>query len=180
MPLSSVISSNDLTKLNSSQSLALLTNLSSSSLDSDSQKALASNLPTNTSLSTVVSSAAYVPIQLITNTNSSQLASLISNMNLNDMTADKAAYIASQVSKSNDTSTIKSMLVNGNGNSKITNSVQLNVLNSQNTTSLTSLPANQLPTSFVRILTHFKFNIINSKIKILKKLFSYNNKPILH
>ena len=149
LPLSSVISSNDLTKLNSSQALALLTNLSSSSLDSASQQALASNIPTNTTLSSVVGSTAYVPIQLITNTNASQLSSLISSMDLNDMSTSKAAYICSQVSQSSNISIIKTMLVNGGGSSKISNSVQLNVINSQSTTSLNSLPANQLPSSYV-------------------------------
>jgi len=41
--------------------------------------------------------------------------------------------------------------VNGNGNSKISNSVGLNIMNAQIQTKFTDLPANQLPSSYVNI-----------------------------
>ncbi len=100
LPLSSVVLSNDLTKLSSSQALALLTNLSSSSFDASSAKALASNIPTNINLASLNHTAyftVYVPIQLIENTNASQLASLVIDMDLALMTADRSGYIGSQV-----------------------------------------------------------------------------------
>lgn len=99
LPISSIISSNDLTKLNSSESLALLTNLSSSTItiDTSSKQALARNIPTNTTLASVVGFTSFVPIQLIASTNSFQLASLVSNMDFNDISNGRAGFIASQV-----------------------------------------------------------------------------------
>jgi hypothetical protein len=41
--------------------------------------------------------------------------------------------------------------VNGNGNSKISNSVGLNIMNAQIQTKFTDLPANELPNSYVYI-----------------------------
>jgi hypothetical protein len=97
LPISSIISSNELTKLNSSESLALLTNLSSSTIDASSIQALAKNIPTNTALASVVGFTSFVPIQLIASTNSLQLASLVSNMDLNDISNGRAGFISSQV-----------------------------------------------------------------------------------
>ena len=93
------MTSNDLSKLPPNQALTLLTNLSSSSsgLDYNSAKVLASNVPISTSLALVVSTTAFVNIHLINNTNSSQLSSLVPQMDLHEMEPFRKGYITSQV-----------------------------------------------------------------------------------
>lgn len=56
-----------------------------------------------------------------------------------------------KVTKSLDASIIKTMLASANGYSLFRDSVQLNILNTLNTATISILPANQQPASFVNI-----------------------------
>ena len=58
---------------------------------------MASNIPIVTTLPQVVRSTSFVPIQLITNTNSSQLSSLIPSMDLTEMSDYRKGFITCQV-----------------------------------------------------------------------------------
>lgn len=156
-----------LSTLSSQDSLLVAQSLGTKKLSNLMAKTLGSNIPSDTSPNNVASISSAIPLDCFAASSSnnarrrratssgSNLVSLLTKMDLNNMNSNRKTFISLQILALNDSNSISSML-NSTTDSSIVNSVPSFLFNLFNL-NISSIPSTNLPTAYVSYCLLFNF-----------------------
>ena len=153
MSLGSLYKPNQLADLSTSDVQTILSSLATT-FDQSTAMILGAKLPASTSLSTASYLFSSASISIFSQSSSSQLIDQLGNMDLNNAQPQRIGFLVQQIfSTSVSTSSLESIL-NNNTNSVFINCIPLSSMMNSGL-NISSVPANQLPDSYVLYLYAF-------------------------